>query len=49
MYVFPKSGKANLTKSELAEYLKLARTFEVLTEEKLKELVTAEGWRELKL
>jgi hypothetical protein len=49
LHVFPKSGKANLTKSELAVYLKLARVLEELTEAKLKELVTTAGWRELKL
>ena len=49
LHVFPKSGKANLTKSELAVYLRLARVLEELTEAKLKELVTTEGWRELKL
>jgi hypothetical protein len=49
LHVFPKSGKASLTKSELAVYLKLARVLEGLTEAKLKELVTTEGWRELKL
>ena len=49
LHVFPKSGKANLTNLELAVYLKLARILEGLTEAKLKELVTTEGWRELKL
>jgi hypothetical protein len=49
MHVFPKSRRANLTKSELDEYLKLARFLEGLTEAKLKELVSTRGWRELKL
>jgi hypothetical protein len=49
LHVFPKSRKANLTKSELAEYLKLARVLEGLTEAKLKALVVTEGWRELDL
>jgi hypothetical protein len=49
LHIFPKSRKANLTKSELAVYLKFARFLEGLSEAKLKELVAAEGWRELKL
>jgi hypothetical protein len=49
LHIFPKSRKANLTKSELAEYLKLARFLEALTDAKLKELVVKEGWRELEL
>ena len=49
LHIFPKSRKANLTKSELAVYLKLARVLEGLTEAKLKELVATEGWRELEL
>jgi len=48
LHIFAKSRKANLTKSELTEYLKLARFLEALPEAKLKELV-AEGWRELEL
>ena len=49
LHIFPKNRKANLTKSELAEYLKLARVLEALAEAKLKELAATEGWRELKL
>jgi hypothetical protein len=49
LHVFAKSGKASLTNSELAVYLKLAGILEGPTEAKLKELVTTEGWRELKL
>ncbi|MGA8585778.1 MAG: type II toxin-antitoxin system RelE/ParE family toxin [Roseiarcus sp.] len=49
LHVFPKSHKASLTKSELIEYLKIARSLEGLTEAKLNELVAAQGWRELKL
>jgi hypothetical protein len=41
--------RANLTKSELNAYLKLARFLEGLTEAKLKELAATEGGRELKL
>ncbi len=49
LHVFEKSRKANLTKSELTEYLKLARFLAALTEANLKELVAEEGWRELEL
>jgi hypothetical protein len=49
LHIFLKSHKASLTKSEFREYLKLARFLEGLTEATLKELVTKEGWRELKL
>jgi hypothetical protein len=49
LHIFAKSRKASLTKSELAEYLKLARFLEALTDAKLKELVVKEGWRELEL
>ena len=49
LHIFAKSRKANLTRSESAEYLKLARILEGLTEAKLKELAATEGWRELKL
>jgi hypothetical protein len=49
LHVFAKSRRANLTKSELSEYLKLARFLEELTVAKLKELAATEGWRELEL
>jgi hypothetical protein len=49
LHIFAKSRRANLTKSELSEYLKLARFLEGLTDTKLKELGATEGWRELKL
>src|SRR5271165_1393677 len=49
LHIFAKSRKANLTKSDLTEYLKLAHFLEGLTEAKLNELVASEGWRELKL
>lgn len=49
LHMFPKSGKANLTKSELAEYLKLAQGLEKLTDGKLEELGAKRGWRELKI
>lgn len=47
LHLFAKSDKANLTKSELTEYLKLAEFLEKLTDVKLKELGTTRGWREL--
>ena len=47
LHLFAKSDKANLTKSEFAEYSKLAEFLEKLTEGKLKELGTARGWKEL--
>ena len=49
LHVFPKSHKASLTRSELIEYLKIARSLEGLTEAKLNELVATQGWRELEL
>ena len=49
LHIFAKSDKANLTRSELAEYLKLAHFLEKLTEPKLKELGGARGWRELEI
>ncbi len=49
LHVFPKSRKANLTKSELTAYLKLARALEGLTDAKLKALGATEGWKELEL
>jgi len=49
LHIFAKSRKASLTKSEAAEYLKLARILEGLTDAKLKELGATEGWRELEL
>ena len=49
LHVFQKSRKANLSKSELTEYLKLARFLAALTEANLRELVATKGWRELKL
>jgi hypothetical protein len=49
LHIFSKSGKTNLTKAELAEYLKLAQSLNKLTETKLTELSTAKGWRELEI
>jgi hypothetical protein len=47
LYIFAKSDKANLTKSELAEYLKLARSLEGLTAAQLKVLSGVKGWKEI--
>ncbi len=49
LHIFAKSDKANLRKSELAEYLKLAQSLEALTEAKLKELGATRGWKELEI
>lgn len=49
LHLFPKSARANLTKAELDQYLKLAETLEKLTEAKLKELGEAERWKELEI
>ena len=49
LHIFAKSRKANLTKYDLAEYLKFAHFLEGLTEAQLNELVANEGWRELPL
>jgi len=44
--LFPKSARANLTKSDLDWYLEFAATLERLTEVKLKELGETKGWKE---
>lgn len=49
LHLFPKSAKANLTKSESDLYLKLAETLERLTEAKLKELGETKGWKEIEI
>jgi hypothetical protein len=45
LHVFPKSRKANLSKSELAEYLKAAQVLEKLSEEAFRALRDKRGWR----
>jgi hypothetical protein len=45
LHIFSKSDKANLRKSELADYLKLAKFLEELSEAKLAELGAQKGWR----
>ena len=49
LHLFAKSGKSNLTKSELAEYLTLAHSLKKLSQAKLKELGETKGWRQLEL
>ncbi len=47
LHIFAKSDKANLTKSELAEYLKLAKFLEALTAAQLTDLSGKRGWKEI--
>ena len=47
LHIFAKSDKADLTKSELAEYLKLAKFLEELTATQLKDLSGMKGWKEI--
>ncbi len=47
LHLFPKSGKANPMKSELAEYHALAQALERLTDEKLTALADSRGWKEI--
>ncbi len=47
LHIFPKSRKANLTKSELAMYLKAAQELEKLSEKEFLASVRANGWRQL--
>lgn len=49
LHVFPKNRKANLTKSELEVYLKLARAIDALTEGRVKEMVATNAWSKLEL
>ena len=49
LHLFAKSGKGNLTKSELAEYLTLAHFLEKLSDANLRELGETKGWRELEI
>jgi hypothetical protein len=49
LHIFPKSKKANLTKSELAAYLEAAKAYAKLTEAELIALSATRGWRELKI
>ena len=49
LHIFPKSRKANLSKSELAYYLEAARVFEKLSEHELLALQATKGWRRLEI
>jgi len=49
LHIFPKSGKANLTKGELAEYVELAHGLANLTGEQLLALSAKREWRELEI
>jgi len=49
LHVFPKSRKANLTKSELAMYLDAAQELENLAETEFLASARARGWRQLGL
>ena len=49
LHIFPKSGKANLSKSELADYLEAARVFEKLSENELLPSRDAKRWRVLEI
>ena len=49
LHIFAKNRRANLTKSEMTEYLKFTQFLERLTEAQLNELVANEGWREFPL
>ena len=47
--MFPKSGKANLTRSELAEYVDFAKELDKLTDEQLQALRHKRGWKEIEI
>lgn len=49
LHMFPKSGKANLTKAELAEYLDIAKELDKLTDDRLLALRHKPGWREIEI
>ena len=49
LHIFPKSRKANLSKSELAEYLKAAQVLERLSEKEFLALRATKGWRLLEI
>jgi hypothetical protein len=49
LYMFSKSSKANLTKSELAVFLDMAGILEEMTDAELHKLSIKKGWRELKI
>ena len=45
LHIFAKSHKANLSKSELAEYLKAAQVLEKMSEDEFLALQATKGWR----
>ena len=49
LHIFPKSKKANLTKSELAMYSRAGQEFAKLTDKELTALSAKRGWRELEI
>ncbi|MBY6242764.1 type II toxin-antitoxin system RelE/ParE family toxin [Methylosinus sp. Sm6] len=49
LHLFSKSAKANLTDSESAEYLELARFLDRLTDAELHALGEQRGWRKIEL
>lgn len=49
LHIFPKSKKANLTKSEMAMYSRAGQEFAKLTDKELTALSAKRGWRELKI
>ena len=49
LHIFPKNRKANLSKTELAQYRNAAQKLEKLTEAQLLATRDNKGWRELKI
>ena len=49
LHIFPKNRKANLSKTELAQYRNAAQELEKLTEAQLLAVRDNKGWRELKI
>ena len=49
LHIFPKSKKANLTRSELAMYSRAAQEFAKLTDKEFAALSATRGWRELEI
>ena len=47
LHIFPKSRKANLSKSDLAVYLRAAQELEKLSEEDFLASVGTKGWRQI--
>jgi len=49
LHMFAKSGKANLTKSELAVYVDFAKELDRLTDVQLQSLRDKQGWKEIEI